>query len=410
MKHRVVVTGMSAITPIGTGWEEISTNLKLKKSGVQVVPFLDEITGMRTRLGALLPNFETPKHYKRKKLRTVGKVALYAIRATELALEQADLIDSPLLSNGTTGVSFGSTSGASEDAISYMTQVSVDMNIEKLKGSTYTRFMSHTCAANISQYFQTRGRVIPTCSACTSGSQGVGFAFETIQNGYQDIMISGGAEEYDKMSVSTFDVLFATSTKNDSPEKTPRPFDKSRDGLVVGEGASTLILESLESAQKRNAPILAEIIGFATNSDGVHMVNPSRDGMERVMNSALDNANITQEKIDFVSAHGTSTEVGDIAETTATEAVFNREVPISSLKSYMGHSLGACGAIESFVTISQMNEGWIAPTINLDTIDDQCGKLDYVRDIRKLDQEYVMSNNFAFGGVNTSLIFKRWSE
>ncbi len=410
MKHRVVVTGMSAITPIGTGWEEISTNLKLKKSGVQVVPFLDEITGMRTRLGALLPSFETPKHYKRKKLRTVGKVALYAIRATELALEQADLIDSPLLSNGTTGVSFGSTSGASEDAISYMTQVSVDMNIEKLKGSTYTRFMSHTCAANISQYFQTRGRVIPTCSACTSGSQGVGFAFETIQNGYQDIMISGGAEEYDKMSVSTFDVLFATSTKNDSPEKTPRPFDKSRDGLVVGEGASTLILESLESAQKRNAPILAEIIGFATNSDGVHMVNPSRDGMERVMNSALDNANITQEKIDFVSAHGTSTEVGDIAETTATEAVFNREVPISSLKSYMGHSLGACGAIESFVTISQMNEGWIAPTINLDTIDDQCGKLDYVRDIRKLDQEYVMSNNFAFGGVNTSLIFKRWSE
>ncbi len=410
MKHRVVVTGMSAITPIGTGWDEISHNIKEKKSGVVPVPTLGEISGMRTRLGALLPNFETPAHYKRKKLRTVGKVALYAIRSAELALEQANLLDSPLLSSGTVGVSYGSTSGASEDAVSYMKQVTVDKSIEKLKGSTYTRFMSHTCAANISQYFQTRGRVIPTCSACTSGSQGVGFAFEAIQNGYQDIMISGGAEEFDTVSVSTFDVLFATSTKNDSPEKTPRPFDKNRDGLVVGEGASTLILESLESAQRRGVPILAEIIGFATNSDGVHMVNPSSDGMERVMKTALDNADIGSEQIDFVSAHGTSTEVGDIAETTATANVFNREVPISSLKSYMGHSLGACGAIESFVAISQMNDGWVTPTLNLDEVDEQCGKLDYVREIRELEQDIVMSNNFAFGGVNTSLIFKKWCE
>jgi 3-oxoacyl-[acyl-carrier-protein] synthase II len=231
-----------------------------------------------------------------------------------------------------------------------------------------------------------------------------------IKYGQQNVMITGGAEEMHVAGAAVFDVVYATSKQNDHPDKTPRPFDIDRDGLVAGEGAATLILESLDHARQRGAHIWAEVVGFATNCDGAHMVNPSTEGMQHVMQTALQDANLPPEAIDYVNAHATATEVGDIAESHATAACFSRPVPISSLKSYTGHTFGACGALEALLCIHMMAEGWLAPTINLDRVDPRCAELDYLTDIRPCRPTYIMSNNFAFGGINTSLIFKRWDS
>ena len=408
--NRVVVTGMSGITCLGQDWEQVKAGLRAKKSGVQYIEKWQEVEGLCSQLGAPISDFETPAHYSRKQLRTMGRVGVLAIRSVELALMDAQMLNSDLLTDGSTGVAFGSTYGSSDAAIDFMRAVGVNKTVKGVKGSQFIKFMTHTCAANISQHFKTTGRLIPACSACTSGSQAIGFGYEMVKYGLQDIMICGGAEELDAVGTAVFDVMYATSRRNDAPSTTPRPFDKDRDGLVVGEGAGALVLESLESAQRRGAPIHAELAGFATNSDGAHMVNPSKEGMQRVMEKSLSDANLSPAQIDYVCAHGTSTEIGDVAESQATANCFQREVPIASLKSYFGHTLGACGAIEAWICINQLNEGWVAPTINLENPDPECGKLDYIMDVREMPQTYVMSNNFAFGGVNTSLIFKKWVE
>jgi len=407
--RRVVITGAAGITPIGTGWETVRANLRAMKSGVGRMKEWEDIAGMASWLGAPVADFEIPPHYSRKMVRTMGRVGLLAIRSAELAIADAGLTGDSRLQDGSTGVSWGSTNGSAVDSIQFMQQVGVRHTVEGVHGSLFPKFMSHTCAANISLFFHLRGRIIPTCSACTSGSQGIGFGYEAIKSGLQDIMVCGGAEELHPIGTAVFDVMFATSRRNDAPTTVPRPFDRDRDGLVVGEGAGALILESLDSARQRGADILCEVVGFATNGDGEHMVNPSRQGMLSVMQLALRDAGLTPDRIDYVSAHGTSTEIGDVAESNATRDCFGRAIPTSSLKSYMGHTLGACGAIEAWVAALQMKEGWVAPTLNLAVVDPACGDLDYVMNgPRELTQEYVMSNNFAFGGINTSLILRRW--
>jgi 3-oxoacyl-[acyl-carrier-protein] synthase II len=224
-------------------------------------------------------------------------------------------------------------------------------------------------------------------------------------------MLAGGAEELSEVDAAIFDTLFAASTKNDTPELTPRAYDKNRDGLVIGEGAGTLILEEYEHAKKRGAPIQAEIVGFGTNTDGTHITQPNRHTMGRAMQLALADANLSPDRIGYVNTHGTATVAGDIAESWATHDVFGPAVPASTLKSYIGHTLGACGAIEAWVSINMMNEGWFLPNLNLTDLDPECAPLDYIiAPGREIDTEYVMSNNFAFGGINTSLIFRRIKE
>jgi len=286
----------------------------------------------------------------------------------------------------------------------------INYKVEGLNASTYIRMMPHTAPVNIGVFFGIKGRIITTCSACTSGSQGIGYAYEAIKYGMQTLMVAGGAEELDATQAAVFDTLFATSIYNDQPEKSPRPFDKDRDGLVIGEGSGTFILEELEHAKARGAKIYAEIVGFYTNSDGTHITQPTVDTMILTLKQALKIAGLPPDAIGYVNAHGTATDLGDVAESNATKAVFGSRIPISSLKSYIGHTLGACGAIEAWASIMMMNHDWYAPTINLDNVDDQCADLDYIKEVgREMQNEYVMSNNFAFGGINTSLIFKRWS-
>jgi 3-oxoacyl-[acyl-carrier-protein] synthase II len=256
-------------------------------------------------------------------------------------------------------------------------------------------------------FFGLKGRIVPTSSACTSGSQAIGYGYEAIQQGKQTLMLCGGAEELSGPGAAVFDTLFATSTRNDEAALTPRPFDRSRDGLVVGEGATTLVLEEYEHALARGARIYAEIVGFGCNSDGSHITQPTSETMAVAMRMALRDAGLAAEAIGYVSAHGTATDRGDVAESHATASVLGAQVPISSMKSYVGHTLGACGALESWWAIEMMREGWFAPTINLQEPDPECAALDYITgEGRRLDATYVMNNNFAFGGINTSLIFK----
>ena len=287
-------------------------------------------------------------------------------------------------------------------------QMLVSKTTEGLNATSYVRMMSHTAAVNIGVFFGVVGRVITTSSACTAGSQGIGYAYEAIKFGRQTVMIAGGGEELDPTQSAVFDTLYATSTRNDSPQTTPQPYDLNRDGLVIGEGAGALVLEEREFALARGAKIFAEIVGFGTNADGQHVTRPNEQTMAQCLRLSLEDAGIPASAVGYVNGHGTATEHGDIAETQATAAVFGWPVPMSSLKSYIGHTLGACGALEAWLSIEMMNNDWYAPTINLDNPDPRCAELDYLQgEGRVMRNEFVMSNNFAFGGINTSLVFKR---
>lgn len=406
MLKRVVVTGMAGISPIGNNWQQVATNLKTRSTGIKTMQEWEKYIGLNTRLGAPA-DFTRPAHYSRKQTRSMGRIALMATYATEMALIDAGLLNDPCLNSGQMGIAYGSSAG-SFDALAEFGNMLINHNVNGLNATSYIRMMAHTAAVNIGLFFGINGRVYTTSSACTSGSQAIGYAYESIKNGYQKLMVAGGAEELCASEAAVFDTLFATSTHNDSPEKTPRPFDRDRDGLVIGEGAGTFILEEYEHALSRGAHIHAELVGFGTNSDGLHITQPDRNSMQTAMKLALKDADIKASAIGYISAHGTATEHGDVAESHATLSVFGKHTPVSSLKSYTGHTLGACGALEAWVAIQMMNEDWFHATANLENIDPACAQLDYIRDdIRCLSCEYIMSNNFAFGGINTSLIFKR---
>ncbi|EJG0101908.1 beta-ketoacyl-ACP synthase [Vibrio parahaemolyticus] len=406
MNRRVVVTGMSGVTAFGNDWQSVEPKLRDCQNATQYMPSYEQYDGLNTKLAAPILDFDLPKHYKRKQVRGMGRVSKLATVATENALSQAGLIGNDVLTNGQTGIAYGSSTG-STDAIGAFGVMLNEKTTKAITATTYVQMMPHTTAVNVGLFFGLKGRVIPTSSACTSGSQAIGYAYEAIKHGYQTVMVAGGAEELCPTESAVFDTLFATSLKNEDPKSTPRPYDSDRDGLVIGEGAGTLVLEEYEHAVARGAKIYAEIIGFASNCDAAHVTQPQMETMQICMEMAMQNAGITAEKIDYVSAHGTATDRGDIAESNATANALGK-VPISSLKSYFGHTLGACGAIEAWLGLEMMHTGWFNPTLNLENLDEQCGDLDYIAGQgRELDVKYLMSNNFAFGGINTSIIFKK---
>ncbi|MBU2711268.1 beta-ketoacyl-ACP synthase [Zooshikella harenae] len=405
---RVVVTGMSAITSLGDSWESVLSALQAKRTGICQMPDWEKYEGLLTNLAAPVVDFTLPKHYTRKKTRSMGRVSQMATLTAERALMEADLLESEEISSGAMGIAYGSSVGSTTPMVGFGRMLS-DHTTQGITGTSYIQMMTHTAAVNMGLFFGIKGRLIPTSSACTSGSQGLGFAYETIKYGLQPLMLAGGAEELCPTEAAIFDTLYATSTQNSTPHLSPRPFDKDRDGLVIGEGACTFVLEELEHAQRRGANIIAEVIGFATNTDGAHVTQPHAAQMAEAMRIALKDAGLNPSDIDYLCAHGTATTRGDIAESQATYDVFGDDIPISSLKSYFGHTLGACGAIEAWLSINMMQEAWFAPTVNLVNPDPECAPLNYIMNdgiVRHC--QYVMSNNFAFGGINTSLIFKRW--
>ena len=410
-RRRVVITGIGAISPLGNDWDSVKAKLLSYTNAVRIMDEWRDIEGLRTAVGCPAAPFELdPARYNRKSMRSMGRVALLAVAAADKAIADARITPA-MLAGGRLGIACGSSAGA-PSAIGDVARLILNRSTTGMTANTYVKMMAHTAPVNIGVFFGIKGRIITTSSACTSSSQGIGYAYESILSGRQDIMLAGGSEELDASDAAIFDTLFATSTEfNGEPKKTPRPFDRRRDGLVIGEGGCILVLEELESARRRGAPIYAEIAGFGTNSDGAHITSPRSEQMAAAMRLALEDAGIGAESIGYVNAHGTATDAGDRAESLAMAEVFGSATPTSSLKSYMGHTLGACGSLEAWMTIMMMREGWFAPTLNLDEPAEDCAKLDYITGAaRTIATDWVMSNNFAFGGINTSLVFRRFGD
>jgi 3-oxoacyl-[acyl-carrier-protein] synthase II len=406
-RRRVVVTGMGVVSPIGNTLADTLEALRNGRNGIKVMDEWARIGNLRTRLAGPVVGVER-KDFKRKESRTMGRVAILAARASDQAIRASGLTPEQL-GSGRTGLAYGSSHGSSQELENHGKSLFQKRSLDGLPGSAYLRIMSHTCAVNLAIRFGVKGRILTTCSACTSSSQAIGYGFENIKDGYQDVMICGGAEELHFTHAGVFDILLATSTSfNQQPDQSPRPFDQARDGLVVAEGAATLVLESLEHAQERGAPILAEVLGFGTTCDGEHVTYPHVDGISEAMRLALADANLAPSAVQYVNAHATGTPLGDIVESQAIMNVLGPAVPVSSTKGLTGHPLGACGGMEAIFCIQMMQAGFLAANRNLQNVDEQCAPLDYIRDsIRTLSPSYVMNNSFAFGGINTAMLLGR---
>ncbi len=406
MTRRVVITGCSAITPIGYGKDEIVSSLRGGVSGVK--PLRDD--GLLTEyihsrvFGTV--DYTIDYEFSRTFRKTMGPVAFYGCQVAKDVLEAAKL-EPEFISSGRLGVSFSSTHGSpTVQRDIYKTFFSKSKKeFSSIGAVDYLKSMVHTTAVNITRMFGITGRVIASSTACTTSSQSIGLGYEMVKYGIQDAMLCGGADEYDTTTVAVFDNLLACSVDyNDRPQATPRPFDQNRDGLVVGEGAGIVLLEELEHARARGAEILGEVIGFASNNNGGDLILPNLEGITATLELALADAEITSVDVDFVSAHATATKMGDVIESQAMYDVYGDGPLVTGLKSYMGHTMGACGAIELIITLYMMEQGFIAPTLNLETVDERCNMLRHTSGVTECRADIAAVQNFAFGGVNTCLL------
>jgi len=404
--RRVVITGVGVLSPLGNDMATLQEGLESQRSGVKHMADWSQYKDFETRVCGIV-DWDDYKAIPRKNRRSMGRVALLAAKTMQDAIADSGLEES-LISNPRTGISFGSTMGADEVLFDYITDITNNQSFKGQNSMGFLQIMSHTVAANMAAMFKIRGRNIPSCSACTSSSMAIGIGYESIKYGQSDIMFVGGSEGAHAYNAGIFEIMGATSRRyNDTPDQTPRPFDTERDGLVTAEGGGTLVLEEYEHAVVRGAKIYAEVIGYATSCDGEHITTPSSEGMEQVMRLALDDAKITPDAVGYVNAHATSTPKGDIAESHATYAVFGGNTPISSTKGYMGHLLGGCGVVESIIGLISLQSGLLPANKNLVKADESCAPLDYLYEHRHGTHDIVMNNNFAFGGINTSLLFKK---
>ena len=405
--RRVVITGIGLNSPLGNSYDELYESLKAEKCGIEYVPEWEMIKDLGTKVAGRVKNIDL-QAIPRKYRRSMGRVAQLAAVSTSEAIADAKLTQE-MLGSKRCGLAFGSTMGGNEAMFEFMPEVQANMSFRTQNSMAFLKMMSHTVAANLAQMFEIKGRNIPTCSACTSSSQGIGAGYESVKYGMSDIMICGGAEEHHYLSAGVFDIMAAASTKHtDQPHLSAKPFDEARDGLVVSEGSGALVLEELEHALARGATIYGEIIGYGTSCDGAHITTPSKDGMQQVMETSLEDANLKASDIEYINAHATATPRGDIAESHATYALFGSDTPISSTKGHMGHLLGGCGAVESVICLIALNKSFLPKTMNFKTLDKECAPINILSENVEKNIEIVMNNNFAFGGINTSLIFKKY--
>jgi 3-oxoacyl-[acyl-carrier-protein] synthase II len=410
MDRRVVITGAAAITPVGHTRETILNNLTSGVSGVKPLKNDGLLTShIHSKVfGTVSESIDYD--FKRRDRKTMGPVAYYACETAKRAIAASGL-EPAFIQSGRMGAAFGSTHGSpTVQRDIYRTFFSqTDERLASIGAVDYLKSMVHTTAVNITKMFGITGRVISSSTACTTSSQSIGFGYEAIKFGLQDAMLCGGADEYDTTTVAVFDNLLACSTAyNETPERTPRPFDKGRDGLVVGEGAGAVILEALDVAKKRGAVILGEVIGFACMNNGGDLILPNKDGIARTIRTALDSARINPDQVDFISAHATATKTGDVMEAQAIGAIYGHKPAVTGLKSYMGHTMGACGAIETILALYMMDSGIIVPTLNLEEIDERCTMIRHPETVVEAPMGIAAIQNFAFGGVNTCLFLRNF--
>ncbi len=412
MERRVVITAASAITPIGHGKDQIINSLLQGISGIK--PLREDALISRFIHSKVYGTVDYPINYdfKRQYRKTMAPCAYYACQVAKEVLEESGLT-SEFITSGKLGVAFGSIHGSpitQRDIYRTFFGATDNKDYKTIGAVDYLKSMVHTTAVNITKMFGITGRVISSGTACTTSSQSIGYGYESVKFGMQEAMLCGGADEYDTITVAVFDNLLACSTAfNSDPQRTPRPFDKLRDGLVVAEGAGAVMLEEYEFARKRGANILAEVIGFACNNNGGDLILPNLNGITNTLKLGLENAKINSAEVDLVSAHATATKMGDIIEAQAISNVFGDHPYVVGLKGYMGHTMAACGSIETILSLYMMQEGFIAPTLNLEEIDERCAMIKHVQKIIQHPVKTAAIQNFAFGGVNTILLIKKIS-
>jgi len=404
---RVVITGMGSISPFGSGASALADGLRQGRSAVREVPQLRDITGLRTLVGALVPELDA-KAIPRKFRRSMTPMSVYATLACQEALDQAG-VGEDQCRGGRLGVAIGSTVGSIETSEAFFADFFTDHSLERMKSTLFFQIMNHSCASNVAQAFGITGRILAPAAACSTGCHAVGYGAEMIALGKQDMMLCGGADEFHPLTAATFDVMNAGSFNfNEQPECTPRPFDRDRDGVVCAEGCGILLLESLDSALRRGVPILAEVAGFATVSAPTNIAHPDAGSMVECMRVAIADAGLETTAIDYINAHATGTDYGDVAESEAIYQLFGDRVPVSSFKGHIGHTMAASGSLELVAVIDMMGRGELIPTRNLDQVDPACGQIRHVQGLEPAPLNAVIKNNFALGGVNSSIVLRRY--
>lgn len=411
MSRRVAVTGVGLLTPLGLGTEETWEAVRSGKSGITRISAFDP-SAYNCQIAGEVKDFDPTRYIDRKEIKKMGRFIQFAIAATEFALSASGLkIDKS--SAERSGVYIGSGIGGFE-VIEREHKILLERGPGRISPFFIPATIINLAAGYVSIRTGAKGPNSATATACTSSAHAVGDSFKIIQRGDADVMICGGAEApITEMGIGGFAAMRALSQRNDEPGRASRPWDRDRDGFVVGEGAGILILEELEFARKRGANILAEIVGYGMTADAFHMTAPSEDGdgAFRVMRLALKDAGLQPEQIGYINAHGTSTPLGDKLETLAIKRAFGeyaRKLAVSSTKSMMGHLLGGAGGVEAGITILAMRDGVLPPTINYECPDPECD-LDYIpNEARPAQVDYALSNSFGFGGTNGCIIFKRY--
>jgi len=406
--RRVVITGVGAITPFGCGVEPLIQALLDSKSGITALPepayrndgeIVPQVAGRVTNIDI--------STIARKHRRTMSPMSLYAVLAAQEALALAQLPPESLHSPRF-GIIVGSTMGSVAAYQSVFENYLPERRFDMVKSSAFFKMMGHTVASNLAQMLGVTGRVMALSAACASGAQSVGSAFEAIANGAQDYMLCGGADELHPLTIATFDLMSAASRHyNDRPESTPRPFDKDRDGVVCSEGVGLLLLESYDSAQQRGAKILGEIAGFATASDTSSIASPAPEPLLACMQSALASACLNVSDVSYINAHATGTRSGDVAESQAIHMLCQQQIPVSSLKGHLGHTMAASGAIELIACLAMMQRNTLFPTLNLVSPDEQCQGIQHVQSLLSTRVNTVIKNSFALGGLISSVVLRK---
>lgn len=400
---RVVISGVGAVSPLGNDVPSLVEGVERGESAVRYMEGWDRYLGLRS-LVAAPAELRNEKAIPRKNRRSMGRMSIFAVQASEQALADAGL-EQEARGCGRVGCVVGSTTGSAESLADTFETMLPERDLSRLTATKFFQCVSHTAAMNVAQYLGLTGTVMATSAACASSLQAIGAGYDLIRMGRQDVVLCGGAEELHPTVTGAFDILFATSTGyNDDPKRTPRPFDSDRDGLVCGEGSGIVVLEEYERAQKRNAKIHAEVIGYHTAASGEHVSQSNRDAIVHCMREALASARISARDVDYINAHGTATRHGDEVEAQAIREVFGDAVPVSSSKGNLGHTLGASGALELIVSLAMMEKGVLFPTLNLAKVDEGCQGIAHLMTPLQRKVRIVMKNCFAFGGINAALV------
>ncbi|GAF73998.1 unnamed protein product, partial [marine sediment metagenome] len=376
------------------------------RGAVKYMPGWEQYIGLRSLVGAPA-ELKNEKLIPRKNRRSMGRMSIFAVQAGQEAFTDAK-VNQQMFSSGRIGCIFGSTMGGAQSLNETFETMLPERDLTQLTSMKFFQCVSHTAAMNVAQYFGLTGYVMATSAACASSLQALGTGYDLIRLGKQDMVLCGGAEELHPTVTGSFDILFATSSKyNNAPHRTPRPFDSERDGLVCGEGSGAIVLEEYDHALQRKAKIYAEVIGYHTCGSGVHVSQSNKEAIVFCLKGALASADIRPSEVDYINAHATATVHGDKEEAGAIKEVFGDSVPVSSLKGYIGHTLGASGALELIVSLTMMEKGLIYSTLNLDTVGMDCQGIYHVKKQLARDINILVKNCFAFGGINAALVCKK---